>query len=172
MPEPRIDERPAQPYMAIRREVTDGVPAAVDTAFPALFRWMGEQGIEPAGPPFIRFLEIDQDGAPLELEVAAPVAEGVRGGDDVHAEALPAGPYLTAIHVGPYRHETERDLGDARDDLLAWAEREGLTLSHPTERGASLPCSVEHFRVGPDSTDDWTTWETEFAILVVDGLQD
>ena len=50
-----------------------GVAAAVDTAFPELFRWLGERGVEPAGPPFIRLLEVDVDGEPLELEVGRPL---------------------------------------------------------------------------------------------------
>jgi hypothetical protein len=33
-----------------------------------------KHGVEPAGPPFIRYHEVDHDGEPLEIEVAAPVA--------------------------------------------------------------------------------------------------
>ncbi len=45
MTEPRIEDRPEQSYLAVHREVTDGVPAAVDSAFPALFAWLGEHGV-------------------------------------------------------------------------------------------------------------------------------
>ena len=77
--EPRIEVRAEQPYLAIHRHVTDGVPAAVDSAFPELFAWLGERGIAPSGPPFMRFREVDPDGEPLELEVAAPVDKAVGG---------------------------------------------------------------------------------------------
>ena len=109
--EPRIEVRSEQPYLAIHRHVTDGVPAAVDSAFPELFAWLGERGIAPSGPPFMRFREVDPDGEPLELEVAAPVDVAVGGpytGDaPVLADALPAGRYVTLLHVGPYRSERE-----------------------------------------------------------------
>jgi effector-binding domain-containing protein len=167
-PEPRIEERAVQPYLKIRRQVTSGVPDAVDDAFPALFAWLGERGIEPAGPPFIRTLEVDEHGEPLELEVSVPVAEAVSGGREVEADTLPAGRYLTVVHVGPYRSETETDLADARAALLRFARERGIVYSLETARGATLPCAVEHFRIGPVDTPDYSTWETEFAYLIVD----
>jgi effector-binding domain-containing protein len=170
--EPRIEERDAQPYLAIAREVTSGVPDAVDEAFPALFRWLGERGIEPSGPPFIRTREVDPTGEPLELEVAVPVEEALSGDDVVHADALPPGRYLTLLHVGPYRSESERDLGDARNALVRWAEERGIVYSHETERGAELPCAVEHLRVGPPVESDYSKWETEFAYLIIDAARE
>jgi len=64
-PEPRIELRAPQPYLGIARQVTNGVPAAVDDAFPALYEWLSENGVSPAGPPFIRTLEIDGQGEPF-----------------------------------------------------------------------------------------------------------
>lgn len=84
----------------------------LDRAFPQLFAWLGEHGVTPSGPPFIRYREVDAEGEPLEIEVAAPV--------------------------------------------------------RPSERGSSLPCCVEHYRVGPPMERDWTKWETELAYLVVE----
>ena len=78
------------------------VPAVVDKAFPQLFAWLCQNGVEPAGPPFIRYLEVDHSGEPLEIEVAAPVATGAPKGDSqVRANTLPAGRYVTALHTGP-----------------------------------------------------------------------
>lgn len=49
--EPRLQRRAALPYVAVPCHVTEqGVAAAVDTAFPELFRWLAERGVEPAGP--------------------------------------------------------------------------------------------------------------------------
>jgi effector-binding domain-containing protein len=170
MSEPRIQERAEQPYLGIRREVTDGIAAAVDTAFPQLFGWLGEHGVTPLGPPFIRFNELDQAGEPLEIEVAAPVSnrEPPEEGP-VHAGALPAGRYATLLHVGPYRSETATDLRDAQTALTAWMAERGVAYSLPSERGLKLPCSVQHYRVGPHEESDWTKWETELAFLVLDG---
>jgi RNA polymerase sigma-70 factor (ECF subfamily) len=169
MIEPKIEQRDALPYLAIRSEVTDGIPAVVDTAFPQLFAWLGQNGLEPAGPPFMRYLEVDHQGEPLEIEVGAPVADRAPEDDgQVRAGTLPAGRYVTALHTGPYRSEQVPDLGDAQAALRAWIEEEGITTSRPSERGATLPACVEHYRIGPPIEQDWTKWETELAYLVVE----
>ena len=162
---PRIEDRGAQPYLGITRRVTHGVPAAVDEAFPALFAWLGERGVEPSGPPFIRTREVDERGEPLELDVAVPVAAPVETEGEIRRDELPAGRYLTALHVGPYRSETATDLGAARAALLRHADEHGLVYA----RGTALPCAVEHFRIGPVDTPDHTRWETELAYLIAEG---
>lgn len=170
MSEPKIQDRAEQPYLGIRSEVTDGLPAVVDRAFPQLFAWLAEHGVEPSGPPFIRCHEVDDAGEPLEIEVAAPVSEGGEPPDDgpVRAGLLPAGRYVTLLHLGPYRSTEVPDLGDAQAALRGWIEREGIVCSRPSDRGSSLPCCVEHYRIGPPLEADWAKWETELAYLVVE----
>src|ERR687895_1718403 len=135
MTEPLIQQREALPYLAIRSEVTNGVPAVADTAFPQLFAWLGQHGIEPAGPPFIRYHEVDHDGEPLEIEVAAPVADGAEPDEDgpVRSGTLPAGRYATLVHTGPYRHDDVPDLGDAQASLRSWTEEQGIATGRPSE---------------------------------------
>jgi DNA gyrase inhibitor GyrI len=141
----------------------------VDRTFPQLFAWLGQHGVEPAGPPFIRYLEVDREGEPLELEVAAPVSTNQAEGDDtVRADTLPAGRYATLMHIGPYRSEDVPDLGDAQAALRSWTEQRGIVTGRPSERGSSLSCCVEHYRIGPPLEPDWTKWETELAYLVVE----
>jgi len=164
---PRIEERAAQPYLAIRRQVRTGVPAAVDGQFPALFAWLGERLIEPSGPPFIRTLAVDPSGEPLELELGLPVASEVDGDGAVRAGFLPAGRYLTLVHVGPYRSADRPDLGDARDALVRSAAEREIAYGRPSGRGRELACCVEHLRVGPEETGDHERWETEIAYLIV-----
>jgi effector-binding domain-containing protein len=170
MTEPQIQQRAALPYLAIRCQVTNGLPAVVDRSFPQLFAWMGQHGVEPAGPPFIRYHEVDHDGEPLEIEVAAPVANAVEPSEDgpISPGTLPAGRYATLLHTGPYRHDDVPDLGDAQAALRSWTELQGIVTSRPSERGYSLPCCVEHYKVGPPMEQDWTKWETELAYLVVE----
>jgi effector-binding domain-containing protein len=148
--EPQVSVRPAQPYLGLRRRVTGTVQAAVDGAFPELFRRLGAAGVRPSGPPFIWFLAVDGAGDPTELELAVPVDPPAATGE------LPAGEYATLVHVGPYRHATEPDLAVARARLQAWAEERGLTLAS----------YLEQYRVGPAEERDWTRWETELAFLV------
>lgn len=157
MSDPQIDLRPAQQYLGITGKITEGVPAFVDRAFPELFGWLAEHSVEPAGPPFVRYSEVDGDSQPVELEVGVPVNGGVQGDERVRQSALPAGRYLTYVHVGPYRSETLPDLAAARERLLTWAEGHGLK---------PLSC-IEHFRIGPVEEPDFTKWETEFAYLIV-----
>jgi len=156
--EPDIETRPTQPYLGIRRQVTDGVPAVVDVAFPALIGWLGENGIEPSGPPFIRVREIGEQGEPLELDVAVPAAAHAMGEEDVIADALPAGRYATAVHVGPYRSETHTDLADARTELLAWVAEQDQTVLEGTD----------HLLVSPPSEPDFTKWTTELTFLIAE----
>jgi effector-binding domain-containing protein len=157
MSNPQIDLRPALQYLGISGKVTEGVRAFADRAFPELFGWLAEHSVEPEGPPFLRYERVDSEGEPVELEAGVPVNGGVQGDERVRRNALPAGRYLTYLHVGPYRSETLPDLAAARERLLTWAESHGLEpLSH-----------IEHFRIGPVEEPDFTKWETEFAYLIV-----
>ena len=170
MTEPKIEDRTEQQYLAIRSEVTNGIPAVVDRTFPQLFAWLGQHGVEPAGPPFIRYLEVDEAGEPLEIEVAAPVADAAEPPEDapVRANTLPGGRYATLIHTGPYRKEDVPDLVDAQAALRTRTEQQGIVTGRPSERGSSLAACVEHYRIGPPMEADWTKWETELAYLVVE----
>ncbi len=168
MTEPSIEQRPALPYLGIAGRVTDGVPALVDKAFPELYAWLGAHGVEPAGPPFIRVRELDANRDPLELVVGAPVEDEVQGDERVRPGALPAGPYLTLTHVGPYRHETLPDLAASRQRLIAFAAEEGIVYSREKSHGVTLPCCLERYLIGPPAEPDFTKWETEFACLILD----
>ena len=170
MSEPRIEDREPLPYIGIWSEVTNGVRAMADKTFPELFAWLGEHGVAPTGPPFLRTYEVDADGSPLVLEAGAPVVPGAESAAEgpVRGDSLPGGRYLAATHVGPYRSEAETDLGEARDRLMRWADENGVSYGRPSERGTELPCVVERFLRGPVETSDHSTWETEIAFLVVE----
>jgi GyrI-like small molecule binding protein len=165
---PRLEERAERPYLAIACRVTDGVPAAVDPAFPALFGWLRDHAIAPAGPPLIRYLTLDAGGDPLEIEVCAPVAAGTAGDERVRAGVVPAGRYAALLHVGPYRHETVPDLAAAREVLQTFVAAHGLAYARPDGSRLLLPCALEEFRIGPVEERDWTRWETELAFLVAE----
>jgi RNA polymerase sigma-70 factor, ECF subfamily len=172
MTEPQIQQRHEQPYLGIRSEVPAGrIRAVVDRAFPQLFRWLGERGIQPSGPPFIRYYEVDEAGEPREIESAAPVADRGAAPDEgpVRAGVLPAGRYVTVLHVGPYTHDSEPDLTDARAALKDWTEANEIVCSRPSDRGELLPCYAEHYRIGPPMEADWTKWENELVYLIVEG---
>lgn len=168
MTEPEIQQRPSQPYLGISGRISDGVPAFVDQAFPELFGWLREHGVEPAGAPFIRYRQLDTAGEPLEIEVGAPVDGTPEGDERVRPGALPAGRYLTLMHIGPYRSDTLPDLAAARTRLIDSADEQGLIYSRETDGGSTLPCCLERYLVGPVEEPDFTKWQTEFAYLVLD----
>src|SRR6266446_2577970 len=77
--EPKLEDRSAQPYVALRTQAT---MQELDTVIPQrlgeVFAWLGKQGIAPAGAPFIRYLVIDMD-ALLDSELGVPVATALSG---------------------------------------------------------------------------------------------
>jgi effector-binding domain-containing protein len=165
---PQISQRAAQPYVAIALEVTpETLARSIDRGFPELFGWLAEHGVAPAGAPFIRYRVVDADGEPLELELAAPVAGDVPGDERVRADVLPAGHYVTYLHVGPFRSETATDIADARNAMLAWAWANNVALDRrETDRGSEPGCYVEHYRSDPRTEPDFSKWETELAYAV------
>jgi len=166
MSEPQISLREARPYLGIRAPVTHGIRDFADSAFPELFGWLFQNGVTPAGPPFLRYHEVDRVGEPLDAEAGVPVERRPAGNGRVRADALPAGRYLTALHVGPYRSDAMPDLSDARAELVAWAQDNGIVYGSETERGLRFPCALEQFLVGPADDPDFTKWQTEFAYLI------
>jgi effector-binding domain-containing protein len=167
MSEPQVSLRKAEPYLGIRAPVTHGIREFADGAFPELFGWLFENGVTPAGPPFLRYYEVDRAGEPLEVEAGVPVeAAPANTNGRVRPAMLPAGRYLTALHVGPYTSDAMPDLGDARAELVAWARENGVVYGTETERGLEFPCALERFIVGPAEDPDFTSWRTEFAYLI------
>ena len=82
--DPEIRELSPQPAVTeVAVTDADGIPSVVDAAFPRLFGRLAELGVEPAGPPFIRYL---RTGAELELELGIPV-----GPDAGQSSGLPGG---------------------------------------------------------------------------------
>lgn len=104
-----------QPHRVDREEV-GGVLAQ---CLPAVFGYVMEQGLAPAGHPFVRYqsfgaamVEIDA-GIPL---VEAPTTAPPEDSGIVQGE-LPASLVATTTHRGPYE-----GLGDAYRDLERWIE--------------------------------------------------
>ena len=168
---PLIQRRAAQPYVGIRGDVTSEAEfrRTVDRGFPQLFGWLRDNGIDPAGPPFIRYLEVAGDGQPLRFELGAPTATAVSGNQVVHAGELPAGRYATLLHVGPYTHSEVPDLAAARAQLNEWAGRQGLEWdSSKTASGTAFEAYIERYLTDAGREPDWSKWETELAYLIAD----
>jgi effector-binding domain-containing protein len=160
--QPRVQERSAQPYVALPLTVTmeGSFGTEVESGFRDVFEWLEQNGIEPAGSPFIRYLVIDMDGA-IEIELAVPVAEGVSGDESVRFDVLPSGRYVTLLQVGPYDQ-----LVSANAALQTWSEDQGIVFdSWETEEGSAWRGRVEHYLTGPSDEPDSAKWKTEVAYL-------
>jgi effector-binding domain-containing protein len=165
--EPRLRTIEETPYLGHRFEVTGGVNDAVDRAFGEVFGWLGGAGVRAGEAPFIRFHELDAEGAPLTMEVGV-VADAAPGpGDPLVPATLPAGRFITYLHHGAYRSESEPDLAAARARVEGWAADRGLELDRrATDRGRALGCYLERYLVGPNEEPDHSRWRTELAYLV------
>jgi len=121
---PQIRVLAAQPAL-IERVVTDagGLPRAIDSVFPRLFEVLEEQGVAPAGAPFVRYL---QTGERCEIELGIPVPpECVRLLTAEHT-SLPAGRAAVLGYFGLYD-----GLRAACEELGAWVERHGERAAGP-----------------------------------------
>lgn len=168
---PHIQRRAAKPYVAIPAQVSTEAEfrKAVDRGFPELFGWLRSNEIEPSGPPFIRYLEVADEGRPLRIELAAPTGVAVFGDERVHADELPEGRYATFLHVGPYNSSDVPDLRAARAELLEWARRHGIEWdASETARGTAFEACIERYLTDPSREPDWSKWETELAYLIAD----
>jgi effector-binding domain-containing protein len=162
--EPRLEERPAQDYAGISATVTmETIGDAVDQGIPELFGWLGANGVEPAGAPFIRFLVIDMM-ADLRIEVGVPVAKPVTGGGRIQPGVLPAGRYAVLRHVGPY--DGDDGLIPSNAALQEWAARQGIEfVRRQTPEGDAWGSRLEQYLTDPSAEPDSAKWETDIAYL-------
>jgi effector-binding domain-containing protein len=155
---PEVIERAEQPYVAIRAEVTMQQLAGLGERLGEVFGWLAAHDIAPAGPPFFRYHVIDMDRE-LEVEAGVPVAAGISGDDRLVAGVLPAGRYVTAIHVG---HPD--GLVGAVAGLLDWAAGQGLQWDmQETADGERWGSRLEIYLTDPSEQPDMSTWETQLA---------
>jgi effector-binding domain-containing protein len=158
-----IVDRPAQPYVAVRRTVTMQTFPEIADRLPELFGWLAERGVGPAGAPFFRYLVIDMERE-LDVEAGVPVAAPVDADGEVIAGVLPAGRYAATTHVG---HPDE--LIEVTGEFLDEAAARGLTFdATETERGTRWGCRLELLLTNPAEQPDMNKWETALAFRLAD----
>jgi effector-binding domain-containing protein len=120
-----LSELPAQPMLSIRATIP--VAKLGDTMgerIGVLSRFLRERGVQPAGPPFVRyhtFTDTDTD-----MEFGVPVTEAVDGVGQIVAGELPEGPAVITRHVGA----PER-LGEAYERIEKWRVEHGREPADP-----------------------------------------
>lgn len=165
---PTIEQRAATPYVAIAARVTmESMAEVLPPLTPRLADFLAEHGLQPSGPPFWRYRVIDMAGV-LVVEVGFPLAEtldaAVLAGTDVQTGLLPAGDYVTTVHVG---HPD--GLIEATGALLGWAEGAGITWDRTAATdGDHWTCRLEEYLTDPSEEPDLTRWRTRLAFKTAD----
>lgn len=160
---PTVVQRAGQPYAGIQQDVTMDQLAEAAHRIPEVLRWLEAQGIHPAGPPFFRYNLINME-ALLSVEVGVPIDEALPGDEHVRGGLLPAGEYLTTVHVG-----APDTLVGAVRDLLRWGHDAGLRWDmSETPSGERWGCRLESYLTDPQLEPDTAKWQTELAFRLAD----
>lgn len=158
--EPTLQQRAAQPYVALRRQVA---PRDIGRELPPLhdevMQWLRDKGLSPAGAPFFRYLMVDMENDCFEVEVGWPVAAPVQGEGAIIADLLPAGRYGVILNTGPFD-----DVMGAHMALMAWGKANGLTWK-TANNGKVWGANIEFYLTDPAEEPDPQKWETEIAFL-------
>lgn len=162
--EPKLEDRSAQRYVAIRTQVTmqELGTGVIPQLHSEVLAWLKKQGVAPTGAPFIRFLVINMMEK-LDIELGWPVASALSGSDRVSAGVLPAGRYASLVYTGI-------DNGiQANAALLDWGTQNGIVWdTWQAENGDGFGARFESFLTDPKEEPNLAKWETEVAIRLAD----
>jgi effector-binding domain-containing protein len=159
---PKVEERAEQHYVGIRTQVPSSKFKVIIPQFlEELFAWLGKQGVEPAGAPFMRYHVINMAGN-MDVELGVPVASALLGDGRIASGVIPAGRYAALVYSGV--------TGIAGNKaLLEWAAKNGIKWDRwDDENGDAFRSRVEYFLTDPAEQPDRKKWETEVAIRLAD----
>ena len=159
--EPRIDTRAETPTIGIRvRTPMKGMSKEVGKLFKELSAWVQQQGVEPAGPPFLRYHVIDMAGE-MEIEVGVPVAKALPGDGRVCPGMIPAGRYASLVYSGSGLAGNKA--------LIEWARANGVAWDRWDDpKGDAFRARYESYLTDPKTEPRKTRWEIEVAIKLKD----
>jgi effector-binding domain-containing protein len=124
---PTICESPPRLVLYQHRVTTEeDLPATLGRAFGELYERIGDAHVEPAGEPFVVYLESSKPGVRWEMDICAPVSARVRESADFGFMEMPAGRVVSYLHIGPYQ-----DLGQAYEAIQRYVKEQGLTVAGP-----------------------------------------
>jgi AraC family transcriptional regulator len=102
------------------------IAGAMGTAFGEVYGHLGAMQVEGNGPPFVIYHEVPSADEPFEIEVCAPVGSAVDPPAGWQTQELPAGTFVTLLHVGSYD-----SLATTYDALTAWIGEHDLAVAGP-----------------------------------------
>jgi hypothetical protein len=137
--QPQVQFCDARPYAAIRTRMrrTAQVAALAPLMWAEVRSWLAFEGRLEAGPPFIRYHALDDDGS-VELEAGLTIFSPLhlatqKGSGRIITGVLPAGAYATLLHTGSYD-----ELGEARRALESWGREQGVLPARSAPAGGEL----------------------------------
>jgi len=160
--QPKVEQRPEQPYIAIRTAVTIPFSKYLQPAWIEVNQWLKGRGITP-GPALIRYLTTDMSKK-LDLDIGFAVDAALSGDDRITADVLPAGRYATLLYTGSYKG---KGIFYATVALLDWAKENNVAWNTSIKDGAEWwNGRTEFYLTDPDSESDPKKFRTELAFLV------
>jgi effector-binding domain-containing protein len=143
-----------------------GMFKVVDKIMRELRDWLRQNGVEPCGPPFLRYYVIDMAGE-MDIEAGVPVTAEqsetvpLPGGSRVQPGILPAGRYASLIYSGSGYNGNRA--------LVEWARANGVAWDRWEDpRGDAFRCRYERYLTDPKVEPRKTLWQIEVAIKVLD----
>ncbi len=157
---PTIVERPAQPYVAIRKQVIIPFDAVIGATMDAMFAAVKANGLEQVGPVFFKYNIVDMPH--LEIDFGVPVATPVTSDGQLIGGMLPAGRYAQTTYWGHYDN-----LMDVNALLIGWAKQKGISWDATTASdGDHFAARFEIYPNSPEEEPDPDKWETTVAIKI------
>jgi effector-binding domain-containing protein len=109
--------------MVHRRGPMAEVGDAVGTGLGHLYEVIGSVGVQPAGMPFVVYLEV---GDEVDMELCVPVKDGFESHGDVRSGTVEGGAVATTVHRGPYEA-----IGPAYEALTEWIHSHDAEIAGP-----------------------------------------
>jgi effector-binding domain-containing protein len=162
---PKLIERPAQPYVGIRTQVTmsEFGSGIIPKLHDEVMGWLKQKGLNPSGAPMIIYHVIDMANK-LDVEMAWPVAAAQTDDGRIHAGPLPAGRYASLLYTGDYS-----GLMDANRVLIEWAQQNNIAWDRWDDpNGDAFAARYESYITDPGEEPDASKWQTEVAIRIAD----
>jgi len=125
--EVKVGQRNAALVVSKRFPVTLAeIGGVMGRAFGEVYGHLGARRAEPQGPPFVIYHGTPASGEPFDIEVCAPVARAVDPPAGWQMQELPAGTFVTLLHVGPYD-----TIGAAYEAVFPWIAAHGYAVAGP-----------------------------------------
>jgi effector-binding domain-containing protein len=123
--EPKLEHREEQHYVAIQMDVVrEEIPELLPPLIPELFKWLQENKIKPAGPPFFSYLKME--GMQMQVKVGILTEANVTSDGRVKNGTFPAGIYMVVTYKGDYSY-----LYKVHNKLNEWRIKKGIKLAGP-----------------------------------------